>query len=438
MTRAQTGDDFQGGPDDIEGLRARPGEWEFWRRRMEKSGRREAGRRAGLWALDVLESHLGSDWLVRVIAAEGLPPAEVAAASHDAVAYVELLRLAAHLELGAALPGYARVRTAMRTDLREERRVHTMMQLEIATLASSLGADVALEHRTLHRHAPIDVVANLDDTVLSIETFAVLHDDQLRTGRELADRVSAELRRIMFTNDVHLVGEIGEDFTDEAAPAIVAAVEVAAAVAAETQAERRVEHPVADLRVVPRAMAESGTGYGLPAGTTKGWSRTAAILRKKAEPASDAGASWLRVDLHDSMWQLSPWAQSRLAAKTHTLGTAVHDALQGTEGVRGVVLSSGAATALGTRVGETTWPTARYIGMRRDLGAFRAVKPSSSESLTARRRGLRPGVPMARRGSCCLRFPTARRSGCSSHVSDTRRDGRYPRRSFTRSSRILR
>jgi hypothetical protein len=350
---------------------SRIADWELWREWMENSSRCEIGRRAGVWALRVWEHHLGADWLGRVVESEGRPPPEVSGASYHAVAFAELLRHAIYLEIGNGLSGYARVRTPLRTDLREERRVHTMMQLEVAMLARACGAQVSLEDRTLTPNAPLDVFATFGNLNLAVETFAVLHDDTLKAGRELSDRVSQGLLGVMFQHNVHLVGDLTDELTDDVAASLISAVDAAAKTASENQVECGVAHPLSNLRVVPQVLAESGTGFSLSAGTGRGWERTVGILRRKADQARVSGATWLRVDLHDSMWQLTPWAQSPLPEKTRALASWVARALEGMEGVRGVVLSSGAVSALGTRLGETTWPGADVVGLRRDIDAFR-------------------------------------------------------------------
>jgi hypothetical protein len=52
------------------------------------------------------------------------------------------------------------------------------------------------------------------------------------------------------------------------------------------------------------------------------------------------------------------------------MAIAVTNALEGVEGIHGVVLSNGAGTAFGEVVGETAFPSLRFRGLRRDLRAF--------------------------------------------------------------------
>jgi len=229
------------------------------------------------------------------------------------MAFTELVRLAIYLDVGREIPGYARVRNALRRDLREEIHLHASIQLEVAHLARAMGADVALEERTRSTSGPVDVRFTIQNVRLRVETKVVLHDDVLREGRELSDRVSATLHAIMFRHDVFLVGAVGEELAANNLASLTQAVEVAAVRAAADGVATRVEHDLAlDLKAIPHAQASSGMTFELPAGTGIGWERTVRILRTKAAQATAAGATWLRVDLLDGMWQLTPWAAQPL------------------------------------------------------------------------------------------------------------------------------
>jgi hypothetical protein len=81
----------------------------------------------------------------------------VAASSFHAVAYAELLTLAASLELGRQIPGMARVRHSIDSDFREESRRHAFVQMELAMLARHSDANAALEASVKEGYPPVDV-----------------------------------------------------------------------------------------------------------------------------------------------------------------------------------------------------------------------------------------------------------------------------------------
>jgi len=344
--------------------------WSYWRDRMRQSTRCDAGRAAGLWALGVLEEHLGTDWIARVVAKDGALPPEVWMAWFHAVAYAELLAMGASLELSRELPGHARVRRSLATDVREEARQHALLLLELGMLSRHAGGAVALEPRGTQGQPPADVRIELDDTLMLVEARAILFDDGMRAGRELSDRLSEQINQITFLNGAHLVGAVTGTLHEELTVTLPSAIDVAARVARLEHRAVRVEHPEADLEVLPQDLAQTGTGWELPGGETRGWPRVSQILRAKSSQMVRSGAEWLRVDLMNGLWQFSQWSQSPLGPKTEGMAAAVREALGGLSGVRGVVLSSGCATTLSRLQGASTMVDGAY-GLVRDFGHFK-------------------------------------------------------------------
>lgn len=350
--------------DDHEGT-----DWDYWRRRMEDSSRCAEGRRAGIWALGILEEHLGPSWLAHVRRREYQLPPEVALSPFHAVAFAELLVFAVSLELGRTIRGFAKVRHVLAADLRDEARLHALLQLELAMLGRAADANVALEPRDARSYPPYDVRISLGNLTLRVEARVVLLDNPTRAGRELADRVGRELHRIEFQHHVTFAGSIGDGLTDGNAAGILAAIEEAAGRAAADQRPVMVVHPLTELRVVPQALAWPGSSYSMPAGGASGITRTLRILRGKAFQARKSGATWLRVDLLDGTWQFSSWAQQSLAEKTRLMAETLSASLADT-GLRGIVISSGTATTLTRLTGQST-RSGHAFGLVRDLGSFR-------------------------------------------------------------------
>jgi hypothetical protein len=316
-----------------------------------------------------MERHLGSDWLRHVIEAERILPAEISMASFHAAAYGEMLKQAICLENCSTIKGFARVRKSLRADLRNELRLHVFLQLEVASMFGRLGANVSIEEGVIPT-APVDVSASIGGVEMRVETFVVMADDQMKAGVMLSDRLSNELLRIMFEYDVMFNGSVSDELSEEDVDSLVAAAEQAARMAAEKRQTVAVAHPLSKLEVVDQSSAKQGTSFEMPGGTRKGWERTVRILQGKAKQSFESGSTWLRADILDGMWNLSQWAQGNLVAKTQSMASAVTNALEGVDGIHGVVLSNGAGTAFGGVIGETTWPSLGFRGLRRDLRAF--------------------------------------------------------------------
>ena len=94
------------------------------------------------------------------------------------------------------------------------------------------------------------------------------------------------------------------------------------------------------------------------------------ILRDKVKQMQRSGATWLRIDLMDGLWQFSAWSQSPLGPKTEAMSGAVRAALGGLSGIRGVVMSSSCATTMSRLTGQSTLVDGTY-GLVRDLGNFK-------------------------------------------------------------------
>lgn len=122
--------------------------WDMYRRMADSPLVNPARRQATLWALDKLEQHMGRDWPERYWEAAGHVPEEVNLGGTHVAALGSLLELTLRLHLLTGTPGLGSVQKEMRTDLRDDRRRHAALQLEVGGLAVRSGTTVALENRT--------------------------------------------------------------------------------------------------------------------------------------------------------------------------------------------------------------------------------------------------------------------------------------------------
>lgn len=353
-----------------------------WILRRDDGPLRPVRRTAGLWAIGVLKKNLGDDWPARTRAREGSVPPELADSSFHAVAFVELLRLAAALCELEAVPGFARLRSGLATDLREEVRTHIRVQLELGALCAVVGGEATFEQRATGT-APVDVCLRVGNNVLPVEVRVVTKDKQMRAGDELANRFQRHLMRITFEHDVNLDGDLRalpEDAVDE----LLVAIEKAAKAAHDHQAPERVDHPLASMEALPAQLAASGTTYGFPVGSGRGLPRTAEILRSKVEQIRRSGSTWLRVELLDGTWMFSQLAQMKFATRARGLALFAYKTLGPDSGLHGIAISSGPAMTMSSVVGESVL-TGPVRALRRDLGTFTGretvVVPLADEGL---------------------------------------------------------
>jgi hypothetical protein len=136
-------------------------------------------------------------------------PEEVNLGPAHVVAAGNLLDLALRYHVLAGAPGIGKVRNEVRSDLRDERRWHSALQLEVGALATREGFTVVLEARSSASAAPSDVVMRRDGQELRVETFAVLRDQRAQEATAYWDRFSAQTLQISGEFNVGISGDTG-------------------------------------------------------------------------------------------------------------------------------------------------------------------------------------------------------------------------------------
>lgn len=343
--------------------------WDMYRRMADSLRVSPARRQATLWALEELEHHMGRDWPERYWEAAGHVPAEVNLGGAHVAALGNLLELALRLHLLTGTPGIAGVQKEMKADLRDDRRRHAALQLEVAGLAVRSGARVALETRASRDVPPSDVLMQWAEAALRVETFAVIHDQHTQEGREFWDRMTHAIMWLSAQFKVNVAGDLGGRLDGEDAAALLGLLEAAARVVAETGREVPVVFRQANLQVLP----SGATSWELRGGveTSRGWPRVEARLLQKAAQSARAGGGWLRADLMDGTWQFTPWARASLDEKTAGISKQIRPALARVDGVVGIVISSGACFAQGQFPGLSTRTADRCYGFVRPLPGHR-------------------------------------------------------------------
>jgi hypothetical protein len=368
------------------GAAAGPGDelrptWDLYRRMAGSSD--TARREAVLWALGQLEHLMGQDWLERYWEAAGHVPSEVNLGSGHVAATGNLLDVALRYHILASAPGAGKVQREMRSDLRDERRWHSFLQLEVAALAARAGFTVALEERSPPSASPSDVTIRRDGQELRVETFAVLRDKRAQEAAAYWDWLMGQTRQISWKFGVGISGEITARLSPDDGEELLRQIRVAAKTVAATGQAQPVEFGSAQLTVLP-----PGAGsYQLTGAAEQGqgWPRIESRLIQKARQAARSGSGWLRVDVLDGMWQFTPWARAGLRAKIDEIASLIKQALDQVPGTDGAVLTSGAVFAQGDFYGESARAAQDCYALRRVLPA-RRVRETMIVPVTARGR----------------------------------------------------
>lgn len=148
-----------------------PPSFDLYRKMLDSPHVRPPRRESILWALDELERRMGADWLERYWARTGHVPPEVNLGSAHVSALARLLDFALRFAVLDGLPGVGKVQKEMRNDVRDERRHHCALQLEVGALALRAGYATAFEQRVHPATPPSDVVLRRGDEVIRTETF---------------------------------------------------------------------------------------------------------------------------------------------------------------------------------------------------------------------------------------------------------------------------
>jgi hypothetical protein len=184
---------------------------------MQNPARREAV----LWALGQMENLMGPDWLQCYFDNAGHVPAEVNLGYAHVAATGNLLDLALRYHVLAGAPGLEVVRGEMRGDVRDERRWHSALQLEVAALAARDGFTVALEAASPASARPSDVTLVRDGQELRVETFLLLPDEGTQEATAFWDKFSQDTLRIGGEFNVGISGDLGRRVSDEDYPELL-------------------------------------------------------------------------------------------------------------------------------------------------------------------------------------------------------------------------
>ena len=342
--------------------------WEILRTMMASpNGRSDAWREAGRWALTVLEKRLGADWPanVRRKSSNGGAP-ELAFAAGHVVAYAQVLEWALRLELLDGCDGYAKARKAIANDPRPEQLAHSRVQLEVAALALKSGTKPMLEPPSRHGR-PADIAFDIDNRRLVVEARVILTSEDWRERELETDGIFEAIHRIETRHGVRCEGQLTEFLSEDDLGDLLSALEASARLVAAGLEPRPLVQRGSTITVVPRTRSEPRALSG-PQIRTNSWARIAPRIVEKAEAAVASGASWLRLDAHDGIWQFTEWSTLPLAKKVRVLADAVRPLLAGLEGA---VISCGALLAQGAFVDEHVTVGPGLIGIRRNLPFMR-------------------------------------------------------------------
>ena len=312
---------------------------------------------------------MGADWLERYWDVSGHVPYEVNLGSAHVSALGNLLDFALRFAVLDGVCGVGKIQREMRKDMRDDRRRHCALQLEVGALAARKGYALAFEDCFQPGAPPSDVVLRIGRQALRVETFSIMPDKRSQETDRFWQRISLRIKRIEWQHDTPIAGTISEQLDDEESAELLRLLDRAAEQAVSTNEANLVSWRQAELLVQP----PGGTDYGLQFGAEESdsWPRIVSKLRQKARQAQASGGGWLRAELLDGTWAFTPWAQAGLRTKIDEMARQVLPLLSQFPGISGVILSNGLGLAQGNFVGESAQTSGDSYGLRRVLPAVR-------------------------------------------------------------------
>jgi len=101
----------------------------------------------------------------------------------------------------------------MKVDLRDDRRRHCGLQLEVAALAARSGYTVAFEHKLRPGMPPSDVVLTHGPESLRVETFAIVQGKKSQEAAAYWESMSSHIMVAELRHDVSVNGSISQKAT---------------------------------------------------------------------------------------------------------------------------------------------------------------------------------------------------------------------------------
>jgi hypothetical protein len=323
--------------------------------------------------LDLLERHLGAEWPEDMWRRHQTVPLHLFEGATHTLACLELLELALRLDLHEHRPGFGAVRKILRNEPTSEAGAHVRLQLEVASLVAAVGATPAFEQRLTEDGRPIDVlVTRPDQHKIAIETFNLFTDQAFRLASAYSTSVSQRIVMAGITNDVSCETQLFAEMSDEETRDWLTRVEEAAREVAQGGDPRTVEASSARSLVGPRGATTSNTIFEGPPIEVNSWPRILMKLLGKTVQTESQLETWIRLDLMNGTWQLTPWAATPLPEKLALFQHAIGEAMQDPPPhLAGVIITNGAGYGPPELTDESSAAESGSSCLRRRLWPFR-------------------------------------------------------------------
>lgn len=324
--------------------------WEIWSSPLYGSPFLTAeGRRVAEWAVKVLRTCLGNDFLQRVRADDAehplISPALLTSLwpmIDSRRVYEDLFRLSAQISLCIpASKGWRALRTIISRNFDQTSWTHSLIQLELAGLAQRHGWECEFEP-TLSTGRPGDVRLEKDGHAIAVEVTSVGMSHPVQVAHQYFREMSMRLLDIEMQYSVCVHGDVGDNMPPEERDQWIKEIDEAARSTAQDGLERFVSGPAeAAVWVSSEALRPGETHLQGPGGQTDIWSRINARISQKGQKTLGSGKTWIRLQEHVGLWLSTLRPDMSFMDRVGIIAPQVRSMLGPFPHITGVVISPG-------------------------------------------------------------------------------------------------
>lgn len=301
------------------------------------------GLSVALWSVETLQQTLESNFLQRAIEAPASHPIYLFGlwpANDVSWVYANLFQLAAQIKLLNIQDSRLKhVLHAMRRNLDPVNWVHSLLQLEVASLGLRSGWQIQFEPE-LGTGKSADVHLSKGDIGLLVETVSMRESDRERKAFEFFHRFSWQVQNLAWQYPVKIEGSLGKPLAEEAEAQWLQKIEAAVCTISNNGIAQEVRGPAEGYLIISKEATTTGMVNleGAPViENTLG--RLVARLRDKNRQAAGGGPVWVRLEEYAGLWQFTPLQRMTLQEKLDILTSVLQEELASFSNLAGVILS---------------------------------------------------------------------------------------------------
>lgn len=324
----------------------RPMMWSDWASLFDDSQcLTPLGLRVAHWAVSVLERTLGSDFLQRAAAASRTHPIFSLGfwpgANDVPWVYANLFQLASQIELliQSRSKHWRKVLQAIRSNLEAVSWIHSLLQLELASLGLRAAWQVAFEPQLVNGRFA-DVCLTREEGQLLVETVSMRMSTREQEAVTFFHTLIQQIDLLEMRHNVYMSGSLGNPLSEEEHCQWLREIETAASSVAQNGIIRLVaNHKGGRVEIAREQMTSEIVKLQSESITEDGWSRLVARLNDKDQQAKGAGPVWVRLEEHGGLWQFTSLQRMTLQERLDVLVSILQDDLASFPNLAGVIVA---------------------------------------------------------------------------------------------------